>query len=249
MKKLLCVLALLMGGLSLWAQVEHRVVKYSNGMKRYEGDFVNDYPVGEFRRYHENGQLSCLQVFDENHNSTVEFYTGSGKLLAVGQYEGRKRTGEWKFYSEEEYLFMIEHYEDGLRVDETLVYMRDGKIIQRVPYRDGKINGERIHYYPYGNVLAKYTYKDGVLDGPYSYFYETGQPNEEGAYLNGKAHGVWRSYAEDGSFEEVEYIEGEPAHPESYNQAFQEKLDSYDVNPRIKDPQDYINNPSDYFSL
>ncbi len=245
----MCVCALLLGAASLCAQIEHRLVKYSNGMTRYEGDFENDQPIGEFRRYHENGQLSCLQVFDENRNSTVQFYTGAGKLLAVGQYEGRKRAGDWKFYSEEEYLFMTEHYENGLRVGETLVYMRDGKILQRVPYSEGLIHGERIHYYPYGNVLAKYTYKKGVLEGPYVYYYETGQPNEEGGYKDGKMHGIWRSYNEDGSFEEVEFIDGEPAHPETYNQAFQEKLDSYDVNPNIKDPQDYINNPSDYFSL
>jgi antitoxin component YwqK of YwqJK toxin-antitoxin module len=249
MKRIVSIAFMMLSLVVVCQAVEHRVVKYANGVTRYEGDFQDGKPIGEVKRYHENGRLSCVQTFDEEGNSQVIFYAGSGDLLAKGQYVGKHREGEWKFYGEGEYLFMVEHYDRGMRVGETLIYNKVGKVMQRVPYVDGKIDGERIHYYPYGNVLANYSYKQGVLDGPYSYFYETGQLNEEGSYLNGKPHGIWRSYAEDGTFEEVEFIEGKPAHPEEYNKAFQEKLDRYEIDTNIKDPQDYINNPIDYFAL
>lgn len=247
MKKILLCLALVAAAVTVQAAPEKRVVRYENGLVRYEGTFEGGKPVGELRRYHENGQLGCVQMFDKEGNSTVVFYTGAGNLLAEGQYKGQKRQGFWKFYGEGEYLFMTETYQNGDRIGETLIYSREGKVIQRIPYKNGLIDGERIHYYPYGNVLAKYTYVDGKLHGPYSYFYETGQKNEEGFYKDGKAHGLWRSYEEDGSFEEFEYVEGKPAHPELYNKAFQDKLDSYDVDPQIKDPEDFIDNPSAYF--
>lgn len=247
MKKwyLVGMLSLLVG--LAFAQPQHRVVRYDNGFVRYEGDFVGNKPIGELRRYHENGKLSCLQHFDNEGNSSVVFYTGAGYLLAEGQYKKQKRDGSWKFYGEGEYLFMTETYNEGKRVGETLIYSREGKVLQRIPYQNGLIHGLRIHYYPYGNILAKYTYQNGELNGPYSYFYETGQRNEEGEYLNGKPHGIWRSYEEDGTFEEVEFVEGKPAHPELYNKAFQDKLDRYDVDPQIKDPEDFMDNPTAYF--
>jgi antitoxin component YwqK of YwqJK toxin-antitoxin module len=135
-----------------------------------------------------------------------------------------------------------------MRIGESLVFSKEGKVMQRMNYKNGKLDGERIHYYPYGNVLAKYTYSEGILEGPYSYFYETGQLNEEGGYKNGKPHGVWRSYDEGGKVEEVEFNEGQPVDPAAYNKAFQDKLDSYDIDPHIKDPEDYLENPSAYFN-
>lgn len=230
------------------AQVEHKVSYYSNGNLRYEGNFQNGEPIGELRRYHENGKLSGIQTFDAEGNSTIVCYAGTGELLAKGEYKGKQRDGSWVFYGEGEYLFMTETYQHGVRVGESLIYSKEGAVLQRMNYQNGKLNGERIHYYPYGNVLAKYTYKDGVLEGPYSYFYETGQKNEEGYYKNGLPHGIWRSYDEGGKYEEVEFIEGKPANPESYNKAFQDKLDSYDIDPQLKDPADFMDNPSAYFN-
>lgn len=249
MKKILILVCMALCAVAMWAQVEHKVSRYPNGQLRYEGDFKDGKPVGELRRYHENGRLSGIQTFDAEGNSTVVCYSGAGNLLAEGSYKGKLRDGLWKFYSESEYLFMVETYQEGMRVGECLIYSNEGKVLQRMTYKEGKLDGERIHYYPYGNVMAKYTYVNGVLDGPYSYFYETGQPNEEGGYKNGKPHGIWRSYDEGGRFEEVEYIEGLPADPVSYNKAFQEKLDSYDVDPQIKDPEDFMDNPSAYFGM
>lgn len=248
MKKIIVWFGACLLAFSAMAQVEHKVVKYPNGKLRYEGDFKDGKPVGELRRYHENGQLSGVQTFDETGNSTVVCYAGTGDMLAEGQYKGQKRDGLWKFYGEGEYLFMIETYDNGMRIGESLVFSKEGKVMQRMNYKNGKLDGERIHYYPYGNVLAKYTYCEGVLEGPYSYFYETGQLNEEGGYKNGKPHGVWRSYDEGGKVEEVEFNEGQPVDPAAYNKAFQDKLDSYDIDPQIKDPEDYLENPSAYFN-
>lgn len=249
MKKIAIIVGLCLCTVTGFAQVEHKVSHYPNGNLRYEGDFKDGKPVGELRRYHENGKLSGIQTFDNEGNSKVVCYAGSGELLAEGNYKGQKRDGLWQFYGAGEYLFMIETYKDGLRIGESLIFSKEGKVLQRMNYKDGKLDGERIQYYPYGNVMAKYTYKDGVLEGPYSYFYETGQKNEEGAYQNGKPHGIWRSYAEDGSVEETEFIEGKPANPEAYNKAFQDKLDSYDIDPQIKDPEDFMDNPSAYFGM
>ncbi len=249
MKKIVLLLGACLLAVAAWAQVEHKVARYPNGHLRYEGDFKDGKPVGELRRYHENGKLSGVQTFDNEGNSTVICYAGTGELLAEGQYLGKNRDGEWKYYGEGGYLFMVETYQNGLRTGESVIYAKDGTVIQRMNYKNGLLDGERIHYYPYGNVMVKYTYVEGVLEGPYSFFYETGLKNEEGSYKNGKAHGIWRSYGEDGSVQETEFIEGKPADPEAFNKAFQDKLDSYDIDPQIKDPEDFMDNPSAYFAM
>jgi antitoxin component YwqK of YwqJK toxin-antitoxin module len=249
MKKIILFVGLCLSAMAVFAQVEHKESRYPNGNLRYEGDFKDGKPVGELRRYHENGQLSGIQTFDNEGNSTIVCYTGTGELLAEGSYKAHNRDGLWKFYGEGEYLFMVENYQDGLRIGESLIFSKEGKLLQRMNYKNGKLDGERIHYYPYGNIMAKYTYVDGVLEGPYTYFFETGHINEEGTYLQGKANGIWRSYEEDGTFVEAEYINGELANPEAYNQSIQNKLDKYDVDPKIKDPEDFMNDPNTYFSL
>ncbi len=40
-------------------------VKYQDGVKRYEGQFVDGYPVGTFLRYYKSGRLKSKAVFSQ----------------------------------------------------------------------------------------------------------------------------------------------------------------------------------------
>jgi hypothetical protein len=88
----------------------------------------------------------------------------------------------------------------------------------------------------------------GVLNGLYQFFFESGSIGEEGMYVKGKKDGVWKVYdVESPVVQEIIYVEGEIQNKSEVNAKLQEKLDSYDVDPKILDPEDYINNPEDYF--
>src|ERR1035437_8927267 len=39
------------------------VGKYSDGTVRYDGSFINDKPVGAWKRYHENGKLKATLLY------------------------------------------------------------------------------------------------------------------------------------------------------------------------------------------
>lgn len=249
MRKLIIVSVLALATLSLFSQAEYRKTKYPNGNVKMEGYFENGKPVGEIKRYHENGKLQGIQKFDAEGNSAAEVYSGDGSLSARGHYEGHKKTGVWSYYASSGYLFMLENYVDGFRQGESLVFSADSTILERMFYVNDLLNGEKITYYPYGNVMSKYTYKSGVLDGPYQYFFESGSIGEEGAYKNGKKEGLWKIYdVESPVVQEINYIDGVPENQAELEEKFQEKLDSYDIDPQIKDPEDYINNPEAYFS-
>lgn len=248
MKKFIVLSLLALATLYVSAQVEYKVTKYPNGNVKMEGAFENGKPVGEVKRYHENGVLQGIQRFAADGSSKAEIYAGDGTLSARGKYVGHNKEGLWHYYASSGYTFMMENYENGVRQGETLVFSADSVVLERMFYVDGLLNGERISYYPYGNVMTKYTYEMGVLNGLYQFFFESGSIGEEGMYLNGKKDGIWKIYdVESPEVQEIIYVEGEIENKSEIDAKLQEKLDSYDVDPQILDPEDYIHDPAGYF--
>ncbi len=248
MRKLITISLLALVSMSLFAQAEYKKTKYPNGNVKMEGLFDNGKPIGEIKRYHENGKLQGIQIFAEDGSSKAEIYAGDGTLSARGDYQGHNKVGLWRYYASTGYLFMMENYEKGIRKGESLVFSADSVVLERMFYVDGLLNGERISYYPYGNVMTKYTYEMGVLNGLYQFFFESGSIGEEGLYKDGKKDGVWKVYdVESPEVQEIIYVDGVAQNQAELDAELQKKLDSYDTDPQIKDPEDYIHNPEAYF--
>lgn len=247
MRKLFILSALVFAVIGLQAEQIYKQTKYPNGHIKMEGLFEDGKPVGEIKRYHENGKLQGIQVFDINGNSTAEIYAGDGTLSARGKYKGQKKDGLWHYYASSGYTFMMENYEDGIRQGEAIVLSADSVVLERMFYVDGLLNGERISYYPYGNVMFRYTYEMGVLNGLYQFFFESGSIGEEGMYLNGKKDGLWKVYdVESPQVQEINYVDGVATNQSELDAELQRKLDSYETDPKLRDPEDYINNPEAY---
>ena len=248
MRKFIVLSLLALATFSLQAQAEYKKTKYPNGNVKMEGYFEDGKPVGEVKRYHENGKLQGIQIFAQDCTSSAEIYAGDGTLSARGNYEGAHKVGLWRYYASSGYLFMMENYEKGLRQGEALVFSADSVVLERMFFVDGTLDGERISYYPYGNVMTKYTYELGVLNGIYQFFFESGSIGEEGMYKDGKRDGLWKVYdVESPEVQEIHYVDGVAINQAELDARLQEKLDSYDVDPQILDPEDYINNPEAYF--
>ena len=92
-------------------------IKYFPGsdIKRYEGQFIDDIPVGIFRYYYPEGQLrSELKYRAEKRSSARMFYT-DGTLMATGVYSDTLRDSTWTFYNIYGGKLAIEAYIMGLR--------------------------------------------------------------------------------------------------------------------------------------
>jgi antitoxin component YwqK of YwqJK toxin-antitoxin module len=247
MRKLLILSALVLASINLFAEPIYKQIKYPNGLVRMEGLFDEGRPVGEIKRYHENGVLQGIQVFDIEGNSTAQIYAGDGTLSARGKYKGQKKDGLWHYYASSGYTFMMENYEEGLRQGEALVFSADSVVLERMFFVDGLLNGERLSYYPYGNVMFRYTYEMGVLNGPYQFFFESGSVGEEGMFVNGKKEGIWKVYdVESPEVQEINYVDGVATNQAELDAELQKKLDSYETDPKLRDPEDYIHNPEAY---
>lgn len=234
---------------ALAAAPEYREAKYDNGQPRYQGYFQDGKPVGELKRYHENGRLSCLQRFDGAGGSTVEVYAGDGTLVARGAYRGTRREGLWKYYSADGEVFLTEVFENGRRQGESLKFGPEKQVMERMYYKNDELDGVRIQYYSYGNKMAEYHYKTGKLDGPYMSWLDSGDKEEEGAYKEGKKEGVWHYYEYGGPTVTVEYKDGKALNQAELDEEMQRKLDSYDTNPNLPDPETFEGSPDEFFQL
>ena len=87
---------------------------YPNGKTAYEGNFMNNKPVGEFLRYFESGNICARLIYDKNgEHSTAKLYYEDGKLAAQGNYFVKQKDSTWNYYARDGRLIMIENYRCG----------------------------------------------------------------------------------------------------------------------------------------
>jgi antitoxin component YwqK of YwqJK toxin-antitoxin module len=222
--------------------------EYPNGKTIYEGRFLDDKPVGEWRRYHENGVLRAILLHHQNSDSVQSrLFDTSGKPAAEGYYTGEKKTGLWKYYSE-------------------------GKIVSEETYSSGEKSGPGRLFYPTGEVLEETEWSNGVQHGKYRAFFQSGKPFLECIYQNGKRNGFCISYYPAGSMEveafykddlpdgewkyysdknelrfTLQYSNGVLLNPEVLYKIETQQLEELERRgKKMADPEKYLDNPTEY---
>lgn len=177
------------------------IARYENGNIRYQGHFIDDKPVGELKRYHENGQLMAVMQYKHD-NDTVDalLYHTNGFLSAKGSYTDRKKSGEWEFFSDylNNTLLGREIYKDDIREGESIKYHWNGNIAERVFYTGGSRTGEWVQYYTDETLALKGHYSDGKLNGSFEAFNTDGSKMLKGRYKNDTRDGEWIFYTKTG---------------------------------------------------
>ncbi|MBM3420683.1 MAG: hypothetical protein FJY11_06060 [Bacteroidetes bacterium] len=255
MKRFLPLIILLSASLTVLAQVPDTInITDSRGKKQgywikrdddgkvlYEGRFIDDNPVGEFRRYYPDGRLRSLMVHSGGSPEVfVKFFHPNGFIAAEGLYINQKKEGNWKFFSKNssEYLICEELYRNDLRNGPSVKYYKDGIIAEKLNYTDDIRTGEWTQYYVTGKLCIKAAYVKGLLEGPFEVFYPNGQHEFKGQYTNNVRNGLWLVYKEDGKPEfEMNYKMGRLDDP-SFAQRENNFLDMLEKNKgKIADPE------------
>ena len=177
------------------------VKKYERGTIRYEGTFVDDIPVGEFKYYYIDGKLKAVTVYsDSGDSATTKTYHKNGKPMAEGVYFQKKKTGKWLYYSDiDGALLSEEHYENGLLNGQQTTYYPDlGKPAEIIEYKQGKREGILHKFFPDGSTMTEGTYVNDSLDGKFTLYYPDGKIQLKGAYDNGMHTGEWKYFDENG---------------------------------------------------
>ncbi|MDD1782567.1 hypothetical protein LRP49_15450 [Enterovibrio sp. ZSDZ35] len=164
------------------------------------GDISTGKSVGEYKIYHDNGNLLSTGSRNEKgqYEGLTRFYDENGVLTEEAEFVASKRHGITRtFYPsgqvEEEYT-----NKNGIVVGENLYYFEDGTVSHRFNYVDGKTDGRQLYYSRNGTVSYSVHHKMDRVHGEYTSYYENGQVSHRVNYVNDKREGIGYSYSENG---------------------------------------------------
>lgn len=183
MKKLIPIVALLLNHFFVFGQEQIGPIKvtpanegkttsgqknvyYKNGKLKKTGKYdANGKDTGEWKFYHENGQLESIGSFKNGEKiGEWKFYNADNKLKSIGNFENGKETGQWKTYSETGELFKIGSYSNGKRIGDWMSYHPNAQLAVLEKYADGKQIGNSKFYDQQGKRIKREQYFSEIED-------------------------------------------------------------------------------------
>ena len=221
--------------------------KFPSGSTRYEGSFVNDQPVGEMKRYHENGKIKARMVYFPNSDKVLaELFDEDGLLYAKGNYIRTLKDSIWKYFNNKRIVGQ-EEFSKGVKNGRSITFFEDGKPALESNWLNGVQNGVTRSFYPSGNKKSEVMYKDGKRNGVSLVYYESGLQEIVGHYIDDNADGSWKFQNEQGVVKfELKYKAGVLLNPEIVESMQANEFKAFDrAKGLLKDPADYQQNPEE----
>ncbi len=186
------------------------ISKYPGGSLKYEGNFDHNKPVGEWKRYHENGKIKALMSYRTNSERVfASLYDEEGKLYAKGVFEGTLRDSTWNFYTGKN-LVLTENYLLGKKTGKAQGFNEQGKVIWEKEFNNNLPDGTCIEYYPSGIIRNQISFTAGKRNGLAIFYDENGSKMTDGNYLDDLSNGSWKIFDKTGKLKyEVKYDKGE----------------------------------------
>ncbi|TVR42035.1 MAG: toxin-antitoxin system YwqK family antitoxin [Cryomorphaceae bacterium] len=177
------------------------VMKTPEGKLVYEGTFVDDKPVGLFKRYYEDGSLKA--EMDHRSDAVVYarlFYEGKNPvLMAEGKYLNQQKDSVWISYDPSGQRKALDTYRKGIQEGRAVVYHINGEISEEVTFVNDKRHGEWKQYYDTGRLMAEGRYENGMRSGEYKKYYPNGRMWASGKYQDGLKESTWQYGNENGT--------------------------------------------------
>lgn len=190
----------------------HWIRKYPDGSVMYEGDFVDNHPVGKFTRYYDNNIKMSELIYSQDGNSAdaITYHT-NGFIASSGKYIAQQKTGIWKFYSfnNEGLLINEEEYNNNFRNGVSVKYYPDGTPAEKIHYKNDIREGEWTQYHENGKIFIRSTYTNGKLNGKFEAWFDNGELQFSGFYKNNLKEGRWFIYKDNGQIRyQLDYVAG-----------------------------------------
>ena len=260
MKKLIFLFLAIVSFLSLFAQSSinqtdangHKqgkwIGKYANGNIRYQGSFANDKPVGEWKRFHENGKINAhlYHIFNTD-KVTAELFDSNGVRYAKGNFKGTAKDSTWNYYNNTQ-LVGQENFSDGTKNGRSLTYFENGIPATESNWEKGLLNGVSRSFYSSGKTKTETLFQQGKRQGLNQVYYESGQKQITGQYTNDQSDGTWTFMDENGKVKyELKYKVGVLLNPDVIDSIQANEFKAFDrAKGKLKDPQDFTQSPEEY---
>ena len=187
-------------------------VNYENGKIKYTGFFKDNKPLGELKRYYDDGTIKAIQYFESNNKSRVKMYYQNGVLAGEGNFIGLMKDSIWKYYSfYDKGLKLMENYTNGVKEGNSVKYYANGKIAEEISWHNNQKHGPWKQYYEDGSIKLSANYMNDIRYGTFISYYPSGKTEVKGNFENDNMQGEWSYYDENGNIKtKINYINGVP---------------------------------------
>ncbi|MCX6237880.1 MAG: toxin-antitoxin system YwqK family antitoxin [Bacteroidia bacterium] len=222
--------------------------KYTSRTIRYEGSFTDDKPVGEWKRFHENGKIKAHLYHSPNTDkASAELFDSNGVRYAKGNYKGTVKDSTWNYYNNLR-LVGQENFSNGIKNGRSLTFYENGNPATESNWVNGMLNGVSRSFYPSGKKKMEIMYQQGKRHGLNLVYYESGQTEITGQFNNDQSDGTWKFADENGKVKyELKYKAGVLLNPEVVDSIQANEFKAFDrAKGRLKDPEDFSQRPEEY---
>ncbi len=224
----------------LWQKV------YPSGTIAYEVTFKDDKPQGKMIRRHPNGNLMAEVIFDENKNyASAKLYNDNNEVIATGYYKDKIKEGLWQYFNKK-ILVKTENYSNGKLNGSVKTFYPNGKLYDIKHFTNNIENGYWEKFYENGTLMLKINIINSKLEGAFKRYYNNGNVEISGQYKNNKKDGTWKYYDADKKINTVKYKDGVAENDDATTKKDFKQYES-EIQNRLKDPENFKNNPNEYF--
>lgn len=222
--------------------------KQPNGKLLYKGYFKDDQPVGEWKRYHENGVVKAQITYLENSDTaSAQLFDDFGNKVAEGFYVDKMKAGHWVYFEKRQKV-AEESYANGQKNGIATTYYPTGELFVENNYVNGVQEGVYRAYFKSGRPYFECQMKADKRDGFCQIFYQNGELETEAFYRKGVRNDEWKYFDENGKYQySLVYDEGIVMNPAVLDSVEQIRYMQLDANKnRILDPEKFMRDPSEY---
>jgi antitoxin component YwqK of YwqJK toxin-antitoxin module len=176
--------------------------KYSKDTLKYEGQFKDDIPVGEFKYYFSSGKVKAQTTYSDNGKvAKTIMYHPNGKKNGEGTYMDKKKDGLWVYYGANGIKISEENYKMGVKTGVWKYFYEDGRINRIENYKNNVRDGEWVEFYQDSVMKTKGNYTNDKLNGVVQCFGLTGKLFLTGKYIDDLKEGEWMFFNDLGAGE------------------------------------------------
>jgi len=224
------------------------IKRQPGGNPVYEGFFLDNKPVGQWKRYHDAGGLKALIHYISGSDSAMAIlYDVSGKIIARGIYLNEKRTGVWILLSGDRKV-AEESYLDGQKNGLSRSYYQSGELFGETEWKNGQQHGKSRFFFKEGKPYLEMMYASGKRNGYCISYFQNGAMEMESVYKDDLKEGDWKYYDNEGNLLYIlRYSRGVIQNPGVLDSLESVRFRGLDLNRgKIPDPEDFLDNPSEY---
>jgi antitoxin component YwqK of YwqJK toxin-antitoxin module len=222
--------------------------KYPNGKIMYQGNFRDDKPVGEWKRYHDSGSVKAILDYDTKSDSVkARLFENSGKPVAEGFYISEKKIGTWNYYSDG-VIIAKENFQEGRKTGISYKFYPTGQLLEESEWKDDQLNGKYRAFFTSGKPYLECIYQAGQRNGFCISYYQSGAVEVEAYYEKDLPDREWKYFDKEGNIRYVlNYTRGTLTNPEVIQKMDTRQLDDLEKQRgRLIDPEKYLQNPEEY---